>query len=79
MAESSYLSRAIAGLSDMSKALDAAIPGARVAADDEDLPTDARPALREAVAAVEHARKKAAQAAQAVARAKKYMEDRSAQ
>lgn len=78
MAASDYLSRALAGLSDMAKGLTAALAGAKVAADDEDVDMDVRSKLREAVKATEYARQKTAEAAVAVASAQMSREARSA-
>jgi hypothetical protein len=73
MAESSYLVPATAGLADMDKGLNASLGAAAVAARDENLPTEVRSSLREAVRAIEFAKKKIAVAATGVAAARKIM------
>lgn len=78
MPSSDNLAIVLAGLADMDKGLMASMGGAKLAADCEDLPSQARAPLREAVRAVEFARKKSAEAVAAVAAARKSMESRVA-
>jgi hypothetical protein len=73
MASSDRLVRAAQGLADMDKGLTATLGAAALAIRDEDLPTESVPHLREAVRAVEFARKKVAMAVAGVMAAKKRM------
>ncbi len=78
MPASDRLNPALAGLADMDRGLVVSVGGARMAAADPDLPMAVAPSLREAVKAVEYARKKVAEALQGVQAAKKAQEKRDA-
>ena len=67
MADSSYLIRAAAGLPDMGKGLGIALKAAGIVASDEDLPTECRAPMREAVKAIQYAISKSVQATKIVA------------
>jgi len=64
MAGSERLVRAVGGCAQMGQALDASLASAKVAVSDEDFPTGLRGDMREAVRAVEYARKRIAAVSQ---------------